>query len=152
MHRNEWKWKHNNPKPMGHCKSSAKGKIHSITGLGSIFLNFSPQQASCFPNQSCHLLMPSVIHHSLSLSVIKDWQLHQRSLLCRFLHIPYNSFIMGILFIFYWSTVYLQCYISFRYTAKWFGHIYVCVRVCIHIHIYIYYQNIFHYRSLQVIE
>ena len=21
------------PKPMGHCKSSAKGKIHSITGL-----------------------------------------------------------------------------------------------------------------------
>ena len=33
MHRNEWKWKHNNPKPMGHCKSSAKGKIHSITGL-----------------------------------------------------------------------------------------------------------------------
>ena len=24
---------HNNLKPMGHCKSSAKGKIHSITGL-----------------------------------------------------------------------------------------------------------------------
>ena len=24
MHRNEWKWKHNNPKPVGHCKSSAK--------------------------------------------------------------------------------------------------------------------------------
>ena len=23
----------NNPKPMRHCKSSAKGKIHSITGL-----------------------------------------------------------------------------------------------------------------------
>ena len=33
MHRNEWKWKHNNPKPTGHCKSSAKGKVHSITGL-----------------------------------------------------------------------------------------------------------------------
>ena len=27
------KMKHNNPKSMGHCKSSAKGKIHSITGL-----------------------------------------------------------------------------------------------------------------------
>ena len=27
------KWKHNNPKPMEHCKSSAKGKVHSITGL-----------------------------------------------------------------------------------------------------------------------
>ena len=31
MHRN--KWKHNNPKPMGHCKSSAKGKVHSNTGI-----------------------------------------------------------------------------------------------------------------------
>ena len=29
MHRNEWKWKHNNPKPMGHCKNSAKRKVHS---------------------------------------------------------------------------------------------------------------------------
>ena len=29
MHRNEWKWKHNNPKPVGHYKSSAKGKVHS---------------------------------------------------------------------------------------------------------------------------
>ena len=33
MHRNEWKWKHNNPKPMGHFKSTAKGKVHSNTGL-----------------------------------------------------------------------------------------------------------------------
>ena len=33
MHRNEWKWNHNNPKPMGHCKSSAKGMVHSTTGL-----------------------------------------------------------------------------------------------------------------------
>ena len=33
MHRNEWKWKHNNPKPVGYCKSSAKGKVHSNTGL-----------------------------------------------------------------------------------------------------------------------
>ena len=34
MYRNEWKWKHNNPKPTGHCKSSAKGKVHSkVQGL-----------------------------------------------------------------------------------------------------------------------
>ena len=33
MHRNEWKWKHKNPKPVGHCKSSAKGKVHSNTGI-----------------------------------------------------------------------------------------------------------------------
>ena len=33
MHRNEWKWKHNNPKPVRHCKSKAKGKGHSNTGI-----------------------------------------------------------------------------------------------------------------------
>ena len=33
MHNNEWKWKHNNPKPMEFSKSSAKGKVHSNTGL-----------------------------------------------------------------------------------------------------------------------
>ena len=33
MHRNEWKWKHNNPKPVGYCKNSAKGKVHSNTGI-----------------------------------------------------------------------------------------------------------------------
>ena len=33
MHRNKLKWKHNNPKPVGYCKSSAKGKVHSNTGL-----------------------------------------------------------------------------------------------------------------------
>ena len=25
--------KHNNPKPIGHCESSAKGKVQSNTGL-----------------------------------------------------------------------------------------------------------------------
>ena len=30
MNENE---KHNNPKPVGHCKSSAKGKVHSNTGI-----------------------------------------------------------------------------------------------------------------------
>ena len=33
MHRNKWKWKHNNPKPTGFSKSSAKGKVHSNTGI-----------------------------------------------------------------------------------------------------------------------
>ena len=33
MHRNKWKWKYNNPKPVGHCKSSAKGKVHRNTGI-----------------------------------------------------------------------------------------------------------------------
>ena len=30
MHKNEWKWKHNNPKPVGHCKSSVRGKFRAI--------------------------------------------------------------------------------------------------------------------------
>ena len=33
MHRNKWEWKHDNPKPMGFSKSSAKGKVHSNTSL-----------------------------------------------------------------------------------------------------------------------
>ena len=33
MHKNKWKWKQNNPKPMEECKSSAKGKVHSNTGI-----------------------------------------------------------------------------------------------------------------------
>ena len=33
IYRNKRKWKHNNPKPMGRCESSAKGKVHSNTGL-----------------------------------------------------------------------------------------------------------------------
>ena len=33
IHRNEWKWKHNNPKPMGHYKSSAKEMVHSNRGM-----------------------------------------------------------------------------------------------------------------------
>ena len=33
MHRNKRKWKHNNHKPMGFSKSSAKRKVHSNTSL-----------------------------------------------------------------------------------------------------------------------
>ena len=30
---NKWKWTHNNPKPMGHSKSSPEREVHSDTGL-----------------------------------------------------------------------------------------------------------------------
>ena len=33
MHRNKWKWKHDNPKLMGFSKSTAKGRVHSNTSL-----------------------------------------------------------------------------------------------------------------------
>ena len=33
MHRNKWKWKHYNQKPMRFSKSSAKRKVHSNTSL-----------------------------------------------------------------------------------------------------------------------
>ena len=36
MHRKEWKWKHDNSKPIAHCKSSAKGKVHSNTGISQV--------------------------------------------------------------------------------------------------------------------
>ena len=36
MQRNEWKWKHDNLKPMGFSKSSATGKGHSITSLPQV--------------------------------------------------------------------------------------------------------------------
>ena len=32
-HRNKWQWKHDNPKPLGLSKISAKGKVHSNTGI-----------------------------------------------------------------------------------------------------------------------
>ena len=35
MHRNKWKWKHDNPKPIGFSKSSAKREVHSNTSLTS---------------------------------------------------------------------------------------------------------------------
>ena len=49
MHRNEWKWKHNNPKPVGHCKSSAKGKVHSNTGLPQEIREKSNKQPNSTP-------------------------------------------------------------------------------------------------------
>ena len=30
MHIKEWKWKHTNPKPMGHCKSSERGRFLAV--------------------------------------------------------------------------------------------------------------------------
>ena len=33
MHRNKWKWKHDNPKPMGFSKSNAKKEVHSNRSL-----------------------------------------------------------------------------------------------------------------------
>ena len=33
MPRNKTKLKHNNPKPVGHYKSSAKRKVHGNTGI-----------------------------------------------------------------------------------------------------------------------
>ena len=33
MQKNEWQWKHDNPKPMGFSKSSAKRKVHSKKSL-----------------------------------------------------------------------------------------------------------------------
>ena len=47
MHRNEWK--HNNPKPVGHCKSSAKEKVHSNTGVPQETRKKSNKKPNCTP-------------------------------------------------------------------------------------------------------
>ena len=49
VHRNEWKWKHNNPKPVGHCKSSAKGKFIAIQAY------LKKQEKSQIDNLTLHL-------------------------------------------------------------------------------------------------
>ena len=49
MHRNEWKWKHNNPKSVGHCKSSAKGRFIAIQAY------LKRQEKSQINNLTLHL-------------------------------------------------------------------------------------------------
>ena len=49
MHRNEWKWKHNNPKPVGHCKSGPKGKFIAIQAY------LKKQEKSQINNLTLHL-------------------------------------------------------------------------------------------------
>ena len=44
------KLKHNNPKPVGHCKSSPKGKVHSNTGISQ------KQEKSQINNLTLHLM------------------------------------------------------------------------------------------------
>ena len=53
MHRNKWKWKYNNPKPMGHYKSSAKRKVHSNTGI--------PQETRKKSNKSASILKQHLV-------------------------------------------------------------------------------------------
>ena len=48
MHRNEWKWKPDNPKPMGVSKSSVKGKVHSNISL----LQETSEKSNKLPNST----------------------------------------------------------------------------------------------------
>ena len=41
--------------------------------------------------------------------------------------------LISLTIVFNWSTVNWQCSASFRYTAKWFSFIYVCVYICLDI-------------------
>ena len=44
MHRNNWKWKHDNPKPMWLSKRSAKREVHSNTSLPQEIRDMSNKQ------------------------------------------------------------------------------------------------------------
>ena len=49
LHRNEWKWKHNNPKPVGHCKSVLRGNFIAIQAY------LKKQEKSQINNLTLHL-------------------------------------------------------------------------------------------------
>ena len=49
MHRNECKWKHNNPKAVGHCKSGDKGRFIAIQAY------LKEQEKSQINNLTLHL-------------------------------------------------------------------------------------------------
>ena len=49
MHSNKWKWKRNNPKPMGFNKSSAKREVHSNISLPQETKETSNNQAKLTP-------------------------------------------------------------------------------------------------------
>ena len=51
MHRNKWKWKNNNPKPMRFSKSSAKKEVHSNTSLSQKTRETSNKQPNFTPKQ-----------------------------------------------------------------------------------------------------
>ena len=52
MHRNKWKWKHDNPKPIGFSKSSAKREVHSNTSLPQETRETSNKQPNFIPKAS----------------------------------------------------------------------------------------------------
>lgn len=76
----------------------------SIGGFGSTFVKLSPlglflplpelppQATALLPD---NWLMCRVTHHSMALSVIKNWQIHQTKHIGQ-LHIPLNSFITNV--------------------------------------------------------
>ena len=61
MHRNEWKWKQNNPKPMGYCKTVLRGRYIAIQA--SIQFSCSVVSGSLWPHELQHAGLP--VHHQL---------------------------------------------------------------------------------------
>ena len=47
--RDKWKWKHNNPKPMGHSKSISKREVYSNTNLPQETRKISNKQPNLTP-------------------------------------------------------------------------------------------------------
>ena len=47
--RDKWKWNHDNPKPMGHSKSSSKREVYSYTSLPQETRKISNKQSNLTP-------------------------------------------------------------------------------------------------------
>ncbi len=54
--RDKWKWKHNNPKPMGYSKSSSKREVYSNTTLPEETRKISNKQPNLAPKQNWKLV------------------------------------------------------------------------------------------------
>lgn len=115
MHRNKWKWKHDNPKPMGLSKSSAKREVHNNTSLpqetretSNKLLNFTPAEIFLL---ELHSTYRSVWREFTFLTVL-SLKTHRLNLL----HLPTS---LIALFCVVWFSVYrslMFCYSPFSGT------------------------------------
>ena len=61
MHRNKWKWKHDNSKPVGFYKSSAKREVHSNTSLPQETRETSNKQPNFIPKTTRKRKTPKLV-------------------------------------------------------------------------------------------